>query len=108
MSSSRITTLEERVEAVEYFLSSGENYAETIEKYQISSNQIRNWVKKYRASGVSGLEDRRGKAKPEAGMTELDRLKLQLKLKEAENRRLRVENGLLKKLKEPERGMSKH
>lgn len=103
MTKGRITTLEERIEIVEYCISKGKDYRTAINKYGISYQQIYAWVRKYEEQGVQGLDDRRGKHKDAASMTEIERLKVELKLKEAENRRLQIENEVLKKLYEIER-----
>lgn len=98
----RETTLEERVEIVRAHLAEGKCCRETAERYGVSDTQVRQWVKKYEAKGIDGLVDRRGRRKPEEEMSETERLRAQLRLKEAENYRLRMENDLLKKLKEVE------
>ena len=100
----RTTTLEERIEIIGYCISVGNDYGKTIEKYEVSYQQIYGWVKKYEKNGPDGLADNRGKRKAESSMTEVERLQAQLKLKEAENLRLKMENELLKKLEELERG----
>lgn len=100
----RSTTLEERIEIVRACLAGGKNYREVSEQYQVSYTQVRQWVQKYEAKGVEGLEDRRGKRKRMEELNETELLRAQLKLKEAENYHLRMENDLLKKLKELERG----
>jgi len=103
MTSGRTTNLEERIEAVEFCISHGKDYKAAIDKYGVSYQQIYAWVRKYEEQGVNGLQDRRGKRKDVASMTEVERLQAELKLKEAENRRLQIENELLKKLDEVER-----
>lgn len=103
MTSGRTTTLEERIEIVEFCISNSKNYKATIKKYDVSYQQIYTWVRKYEEQGVNGLDDRRGKRKDAASMTEVERLKAEIKLKEAENKRLQIENELLKKLDEIER-----
>jgi len=103
MTSGRTTTLKERIEIVEFCISNSKDYSTTIKKYDVSYQQIYTWVRKYEAQGVDGLTDRRGKRKDAASMTEVERLKAELKLKEAENRRLQIENEVLKKLDEVER-----
>lgn len=103
MTSGRITTLEERIEIVEFCISNRKDYKATIEKYGVSYHQIYTWVRKYAEQGVEGLADRRGKRKDVTSMTEVESLQAQLKLKEEENRRLQIENELLKKLDEVER-----
>ena len=107
MAKGRNTTLEERIEIVGYCISNNLDYGKAIERYGISYQQIYGWVKKYEAGGPDGLVDRRGKRKDETTMTEVEKLRAQLKLKEAENLRLQMENELLKKLEELERGWDK-
>lgn len=65
---------------------------------------MRSWVIKFEESGIDGLLDRRGKCKPEDQLTEVEKLKAQMQLLEAKNKRLEMENALLKKLEEIERG----
>jgi transposase-like protein len=103
MTSGRKTTFEERVEIVEFCISNGKDYRVTIEKYNISYQQIYGWVRKYEEGGAEGLSDHRGKPKDKTSMTEIERLQAELRLKEAQNRRLQMENDLLKKLDEIER-----
>lgn len=100
----RDTTLKERIEIVRACLAGGKNYREVSEQYQVSYTQVRQWVQKYEAKGIEGLVDRRGKRKSLEEMGEMELLRAQLRLKEAENYRLKMENDLLKKLKELERG----
>lgn len=104
MTRGRKTTYEERVEIVSYCMENGNNYVETIEKYGISYQQIYSWVRKYQEKGVKGLQDKRGKRKPESEMTEVEKLRAENRLLEARNRRLETENAVLKKLEELERG----
>mgnify|MGYP000922296991 CR=1 FL=1 len=104
MTKGRNTTFEERIEIVKYCIEHARNYNETAEEYQVSYQQVRSWVVKYDKSGVDALIDRRGKRKSEDEFTEVDRLKGQNKLLEAKNRWLEMENEVLKKLQELERG----
>lgn len=71
-----------------YCLEHDKDYGATIAKYGVSYQQIYSWVRKYEAKGVDGLVDRRGKAKPEAEMIEVDRLKARIRILDAENRSL--------------------
>lgn len=103
MTSGRTTTLEERIEIVGFCISNSKDYKATIKKYDVSYQQIYTWVHKYEEQGFDGLTDRRGKRKDATSMNEVERLNAELKLKEAENRRLQIENELLKKLDEVER-----
>jgi transposase-like protein len=100
------TTLDERIEIVSHCIANNHDYTKTIEQYSVSYSQVYNWVKKYEANGIDGLVDRRGKRKDEDSMTEVEKLRAEIKLKEAENLRLQMENDLLKKLEEIERGRS--
>ena len=97
MNKGRKTTREERIEIVAYCIENGKNYRLTMEKYGVSYQQIYSWIRKYEEKGVDGLNDRRGKPKPEDELTEADKLRMELqaKLKEME-----MENKLLKKLRE--------
>lgn len=103
MTNGRKTTFDERVEIVQYCISHGKDYGATIEKYNVSYQQIYSWVKKYEAKGIDGLIDKRGKTKPESELTDMDRLKAEMKMLEAKNIELEMENRLLKKLAEIER-----
>jgi len=99
----RATTQTERVEIVSHCLANNKDYGKTIEQYGVSYQQIYGWVRKYETSGIEGLEDRRGKQKKAEAMSEMDKLKAQIKLEQAKNLRLQMENDLLKKLAELER-----
>ena len=99
----RDTTLAERKEIVTYCISHGKNYMECIATYRVSYQQIYTWVKKYEQSGFQGLEDKRGKRKPEESLTELERAKREIKALQEENRLLRLKEEFLKKVEEIER-----
>jgi len=102
----RKTTLDERIEIVSHCISNKKDYGKAIEKYAVSYGQAYKWVKKYEENGIDGLIDRRGKRKDESSMNEVEKLRAQIKLKEAENLRLQMENELLKKLEALERGQN--
>lgn len=103
MTKGRVTTYDERVEIVKYCIEHQNNYAETAKKYQVSYQQVYTWTSKYESDGVEALQDRRGKRKNESEMSELEKLKAQNKLLEAQNRRQQMEIDFLKKLDEIER-----
>lgn len=103
MTKGRATTYDERIEIVKYCIEHQNNYAETAQKFQVSYQQIYSWTNKYLKNGVGELQDRRGKRKSEDDMSELEKLRAQNKLLEAENRRKQMEIDLLKKLDELER-----
>jgi transposase-like protein len=103
MTIGRKTTYDERVEIVKYCIEHQHNYAETAQKYQVSYQQVYTWTGKYESHGVEALQDRRGKRKNENELSELEKLKAQNKLLEAENRRKQMEIDFLKKLDQIER-----
>ena len=102
MTNGRKTTLEERIEIVSYCIENNHNYNQTAEKFKVSYQQARNFVKKYEVRGVDGLQDRRGKRKPEEEMTELEKLRAEVKMLKAQHRRDEMEIDFLKKMKEVE------
>lgn len=102
MTNGRKTTYDERVEIVKYCIEHQNNYAETAQKYQVSYQQVYMWVSKYEKGNVEALQDRRGKRKDENEISELEKLKAQNKLLEAENHRKQMEIDFLKKLNEIE------
>ena len=105
MAKSRSTTLEERIKIVSHCIANNKDYGKTSEEFKVSYQQIYGWVRKYEQQGAEGLSDNRGRRKDTGAMTEIEKLNAQLKLKEAENTRLRMENELLKKLDALERGI---
>lgn len=106
MRKSRKTTLEERLEVAQYTIANDFNYQEAAEKYQVSYQQVYSWVRKYKNDGEQGLQDRRGKSlESKPNLTDEEKFQLRIKELEHRNQYLEAENGLLKKLKEIERGM---
>ena len=103
MTKGRKTTFDERVEIVQYCIAHDHNYAETAGKYDVSYQQARNYTIKYEAGGVEALQDRRGRAKPQDEMSELERLRAENRLLRAEKERAKMEVSFLKKLDEIER-----
>jgi transposase len=103
----RKTTYEERVEIVAFCVANSDNYQLTIENFQVSYQQVYTWVQKYRTNGYEALSDKRGKRKTAEELTETEKVAAQLKLLEAENRRLKMENDFLKKLDMVERRREK-
>lgn len=103
MTKSKKTTFEERMEIVNYCIENNYNYALTAEKYGVSYQQARNYVVKYKELGIDGLRDRRGKRKPEHEMSEIDKLRAEIKSLKAEKERVKMEVDFLKKLQEIER-----
>jgi transposase len=103
MTKGRSTTWQERIDIVLYCLAHNRDYHKTVDHYQVSYQQVYQWVKKYKDSGQDALKDGRGRTKAPQELTEADRQKLAMKKLEYENERLRAENAFLKKLQEFER-----
>lgn len=103
MTNRRKTTYEERIDIVSFCVANANDYNLAARKYKVSYQQVYTWVKKYNQDGCDALVDRRGKHKTFEELSETDKIVTQLKLLEAENRRLRMENDFLKKLEEIER-----
>ncbi len=104
MSTSRKTIFEERVEIVHYCIVHDRNYGEVAIKYQVSYQQVRNWVMKYDRMGEEGLKDRRGHragTKPSRMLEE--EMRDHLAVQERRIKQLEMENVLLKKIRELER-----
>ena len=106
MTKGRKTTFEERVEIVKHCIEHDHNYTETAEKYQISYQQARNYTLKYEEDGIDGLVDRRGKRKTEDDMTEVEKLRAEIRLLKAKQVKAKMEISFLKKLDKIERGRS--
>lgn len=100
MNKGRKTTKEERIEIVAFCIENGKNYKLTMKKYGVSYQQIYSWIRKYEEQGVDGLNDRRGKSKPEDMLTEADKLRMENKILQAKLKEMEMENKLLKKLRE--------
>ena len=103
MTKGRKTTYEERIEIVSFCIENHKDYQLTVDTYQVSYQQIYLWVKKYESQGVEALTDKRGRTKPEAEMTEWEKLRAENRLLKAQNKRQEMEMAFLKKLDEIER-----
>ncbi len=100
MTKGRKTTQEERAEIVAFCIEHNKDYGLTVETYKVSYQQIYAWVRKYEEGGVDKLKDNRGRIKPVEEMTEVEKLKAEMKILEAKNRQLEIENAFIKKLQE--------
>ena len=103
MTKGRTTTFEERIEIVQYCIAHNHNYAETAENYQVSYQQARSYTIKYEAGGIDALKDNRGRRKNPNELSELERLRAEVKLLKAQKKRAEMEVSFLKKLEEIER-----
>lgn len=96
--SARKTTIEERIEIVNWCLEHNKNYKEAASKFNCSYTQVYQWVKKYSENGEDGLSDKRGHRKSEKELTETDRQERELAKLRKRNEELEMEIKLLKKL----------
>ena len=90
----RKTTIEERMNIVEYCISHGRDYKGTASIFDVSYSQVYSWVKKYDTNGEEALIDKRGRHKADNEVDELERLR-------RENKRLKrqlEENDMLVQL----------
>ena len=100
MTKGRKTTQQERAEIVAFCIEHNKDYGLTVETYNVSYQQIYAWVSKYEEGGVDKLKDNRGRTKPAEEMAEVEKLKAEMKILEAKNRQLEIENAFIKKLQE--------
>ena len=100
MTKGRKTTQEERAKIVAFCIEHNKDYGLTVETYSVSYQQVYAWVRKYEEGGVDKLKDNRGRTKPVDEMTEVEKLKAEMKILEAKNRQLEIENAFIKKLQE--------
>ena len=100
MTNGRKTTQEERAKIVAFCIEHNYDYGLTVETYGVSYNQIYAWVRKYEEGGVDKLKDNRGRTKPVEEMSEIEKLRAEMKILEAKNRQLEIENEFIKKLQE--------
>ena len=96
--SARKTTMEERIEIVNWCLEHNKNYKETASKFNCSYTQVYQWVKKYSENGEDGLSDKRGHRKSEEALTDTEKLEREMAKLRKRNEELEMEIKLLKKL----------
>lgn len=97
------TNQQEREQIVKYWRNHDLNYKETAKKYGCSYAQIYNWCKKYEDTGNEGLNDNRGRKRPQNELSELEKAQLQVKELQRQLEISQRENMLLKKVKDLER-----
>ncbi len=97
---SRNTTVEERLEIVNYVLSNDNDYKGAADKYTVPYASVYNWVKKYNESGEDGLKDNRGRPysnEPKKELTLEEKQALEIEKLKLELERERMVNEVLKK-----------
>ena len=104
MKEARPTTVEERIQIAKDCIANGGNYGETALKFNVSYQQVYQWVKKFKEKGDAGLEDRRGKRlKDQTPRTREEELEIEIAKLKHELYLTQMERDLLKKLDEIER-----
>lgn len=105
MAKTQKMTLEERVSIVKEHLERRKSCSEIASEFGLSYHVVYDWIKKYQALGVAGLEDRRGqRIAQQTPRTPEEELRVRIAQLERENYLLKLERDLLKKVKELERG----
>ena len=109
MNTGRKTTQEERIAIAKDCLENECNYEAISRKYNVSYDQVYNWVKKFKELGEAGLEDRRGKrTEDQVPRTAEEEMKIRIAQLEHELYMTKLERDLLKKLDELERRDASH
>jgi len=104
MKEARPTSAEERIQIAKDCIANGGNYGETALKFNVSYQQVYQWVKKFREKGNAGLEDRRGKRlKDQTPRTREEELEIEIAKLKHELYMTKMERDVLKKLDEIER-----
>ena len=101
MKEARPTTEEERIQIAKDCIANGGNYGETALKFNVSYQQVYQWVKKFKEKGEAGLEDRRGKRlKDQTPRTREEELEIEIAKLKHELYMTKMERDVLKKLDE--------
>ena len=105
MAGKRKYTLEQRVQIVKEYLEEGKTISELAAEHGLGYHLVRDWIQKYQAKGLPGLEDRRGqRIAAQEPRTAEEELRVRVAQLERENHLLKLERDLLKKVNELERG----
>lgn len=104
---SRKTTLEERLEIVNYVLANNNDFKGAADKYSVPYANVYSWVKKYNESGEDGLSDSRGRPSsngPKHELTDIEKKDIEIeKLKQELKRKDMVIEVLKKNIEIQER-----
>ena len=104
---SRKTTIEERLEIVNYVLANNNDFKGAADKYKIPYANVYNWVKKYNESGEDGLSDSRGRPsskEPKHELSDIEKKEIEIeKLKQELKRKDMVIEVLKKNIEIQER-----
>ena len=97
---SRKTTLEERLEIVNYVLANNNDFKGAADKYSVPYANVYNWVKKYNESGEDGLSDSRGRPsseEPKHELTDIEKKDIEIEKLKRELERSKMVIEVLKK-----------
>ena len=97
---SRKTTLEERLEIVNYVLANNNDFKGAADKYSVPYANVYNWVKKYNESGEDGLSDSRGRPssrEPKHELTDIEKKDIEIEKLKKELERSKMVIEVLKK-----------
>ena len=97
---SRKTTLEERLEIVNYVLANNNDFKGAANKYSVPYANVYNWVKKYNESGEDGLSDSRGRPsskEPKHELTDIEKKDIEIEKLKKELERSKMVIEVLKK-----------
>lgn len=97
---SRRTTLEERLEIVNYVLANNNDFKGAADKYSVPYTNVYNWVKKYNESGEDGLSDSRGRhssKKPKHELSDIEKKDIEIEKLKKELERSKMVIEVLKK-----------
>lgn len=109
----RKTTIEERIEIVNYVLANDYDYKGAADKYIVPYASVYQWVKKYNELGEDGLSDRRGRVSTSEAMKvlttgekqaiEIEKLKRELELQKKINEVLKKNIEIQKRMERDSR-----
>ncbi|MGG4394941.1 helix-turn-helix domain-containing protein [Paenibacillus thiaminolyticus] len=71
MTKGRSTTWQERIDIVQYCLAHQYDYRKTADHFQVSYQQVYQWVKKFEEGGQDALKDGRGRTKAPEELTSI-------------------------------------
>jgi len=97
---SRKTTLEEKLEIVNYVLDNNNDYKGAADKYSVPYANIYKWVKKYNESGEDGLSDSRGRPsskEPKHELSDIEKKDIEIEKLKKELERSKMVIEVLKK-----------
>lgn len=97
---SRKTTLEEKLEIVNYVFSHNNDFKGAADKYSVPYANVYNWVKKYNESDEDGLSDSRGRPsskEPKHELSDIEKKEIEIEKLKKELERSKIVIEVLKK-----------